>query len=52
MHLVFSLILSIMGSVCTSYYAKNYNEKEFNPLPIYIGLLFMAAGVEISKFVG
>lgn len=52
MHLVFSLILAIMGSICTSYYAKNYNEKEFNPLPIYIGLLFMMAGSEISKFAG
>lgn len=52
MHLAFALILAIMGSICTSYYAKNYNEKEFNPLPIYIGLLFMMAGSEISKFVG
>lgn len=51
-HLIFAFVLSVIGSVAMGYYGKNYDEKVFNPLPIYIGLLFMVAGVEISKFVG
>ena len=51
-HLIFAFVLSIIGSVAMGYYARNYDEKAFNPLSIYIGLLFMVAGVEISKFVG
>lgn len=52
MHLVFGLILAIMGSICMSYHAKNYDEKVFSPLPIYTGFLFMLAGAEIAKFAG
>lgn len=51
-HLVFGLVLSVIGSVAMGYYARNYDEKAFNPLPIYIGFLFMMAGVEIAKFAG
>lgn len=51
-HLIFAFVLSVIGSVAIDYYGRNYNEKELTPLPIYIGLLFMMAGLEISKFVG
>ena len=51
-HLLFSFVWAMAGSVATKYYAKNYEEKVFNPLQIYIAFSFMGAGIEIAKFAG
>ena len=51
-HLLFSFVWAVAGSVATKYYAKNYEEKVFNPLPIYIAFSFMVAGIEIANFAG
>ncbi len=51
-HLIFSFVWAAVGSVATKYYAKNYEEHVFNPLPTYIAFSFMVAGIELAKFTG
>ena len=51
-HLLFSFVWAVAGSIATKYYAREYEEKTFNPLPIYIAFSFMVAGIEIAKFAG
>lgn len=51
-HLLFSFVWAVAGSIATKYYAREYEEEKFNPLPIYIAFSFMVAGIEIAKFAG
>ena len=51
-HLIFSFVWTAAGSIATKYYAREYEEKTFNPPPILIAFSFMVAGIEIAKFAG
>lgn len=50
-NLIFAFVWALTGAIATKYYAKNYEEYTFNPLPAYIAFCFIIAGVQLAKFV-
>ena len=51
-HLLFSFVWAVAGSVAMKYYVREYEEHVFNPLPAYIAFSFMVAGLELARFAG